>query len=155
MSDTLNEKAVLLVKKITEHMHIPCEVSAGPTSDEVAGPLLVSIETPEHAKILIGKDGQNLKALEHVVRAILTRQDPAGHAVVVDVNEYRQTKTKQLIDVVKQTAGRVRDTQRSEALPPMTSYERRIVHTELASWSDVATESVGQEPQRRVVIKPL
>ena len=50
---------------------------------------------------------------------------------------------------------KVRNTRRAEALAPMSPYERRVVHMELASYSDVITESIGQEPQRRIVVKPL
>ena len=155
MAIDVKEKAVELVKRITDSMAIACEVTANQTGEGDAQGVLVSIQTQEHSKLLIGKNGQNLQALEHVVRVALARVQEGGRPVVIDVNEYRQTKTAQLVESVKQAAGRVRDTGKPEALPPMTSYERRVVHTELASWHDVATESVGQDPQRRVVIKPL
>jgi spoIIIJ-associated protein len=57
--------------------------------------------------------------------------------------------------MVRNVVARVRDTRRSQALLPMSSYERRIVHMELASYTDVASESTGEDPHRRVVIKPL
>jgi spoIIIJ-associated protein len=149
MSDSPIQKITDFISRITGHMQIPCEVSV---SDEGNNAYAVAIHTPEHAKLLIGKDGQNLKALEHVVRAALAKHTSS---LTVDVNDYRKSRANQIIELVKLAAGRVRDTRKSEALSPMTSYERRIAHTELASWNDVATESIGQEPQRRVVIKPL
>ncbi|OGZ75979.1 MAG: hypothetical protein A3G45_02255 [Candidatus Staskawiczbacteria bacterium RIFCSPLOWO2_12_FULL_37_15] len=70
------------------------------------------------------------------------------------MNDYKKSRATYLIDVAKQTVTRVRNTQKAEALFPMSAYERRIVHMELAAYPDIATESVGAEPQRRVVIKP-
>lgn len=149
------EKITEMVARITGHMHIQCQVAIDRGSGDEQSPIVVSLRTEEDAKFLIGKNGQNLKALEHIVRAAYNRAEPAGRSVVVDVNDYRKVKTQQLVQTVREAAGRVRDSGRPEALAPMSSYERRLVHTELASWSDLATESVGQEPQRRVVIKPL
>ena len=83
------------------------------------------------------------------------RKSPEHGTVVVDVNNYRSEQNERLVGSVHEAAVRVQQTRKSEALPPMTSYERRIVHTELAVYSDLTTESVGQDPHRRVVIKPL
>ena len=73
--------------------------------------------------------------------------------LILDVNDYRKSRAIYLIDLAKQAVNRVRNTQKAEALLPMTSYERRVVHMELASCPDIATESIGEEPYRRVVIK--
>ncbi len=142
-----------LIKDLVERMDVPCEISVEDTDKTL--PLKVHITAPEHGKFLIGKNGQSLSALEHVLRAMWSRKSSVGRTVSVDVNDYRQERITQLVADVRQAATRVRDTQKPEALPPMSSYERRIVHTELASWGDVSTESVGQDAQRRVVIKPL
>jgi spoIIIJ-associated protein len=153
MNDMLTEKVSECVRRIAEYMHIECEIQVAPA--DAALPLAVVIRSPDQGKLLIGKNGQNLRAFEQVVRAMTARHDSTGKGIVIDVNDYRRTRTIQLLDLARQIAGQVRATGKSEALPPMTSYERRIVHTELASWSDVATESVGLDPLRRIVIKPL
>lgn len=140
------------VRRITEYMQIPCEVSV---SSEEGGSVRVAVQAADNGRLLIGKNGQNLKALEHIVRIMWLRQNPDNRSVVVDVNDYRAERSKELIQLVRETASRVQQTRRSEAFEPMSSYERRLVHTELATYSDLATESVGQDPHRRVVIKPL
>ena len=125
------------------------------TVGQTEGRLAVSVTVPE-GKVLIGKGGQNLKALEHVLRLMWGRQRPdEARGLVLDVNGYRQEVAAELATNVREIALRVRETRSPEALRPMTSYERRIVHTELATFSDLASESVGQEPHRRVVIRPL
>lgn len=140
------------VRQIAEFMQIPCDISV---SSEDGGSVRVSVQAADNGRLLIGKNGQNLKALEHVVRVMWLRQNPETRSVVVDVNDYRAERSKELIQLVRETAARVQQTRRSEAFEPMTSYERRLVHTELATYSDLASESVGQDPHRRVVIKPL
>jgi spoIIIJ-associated protein len=147
------QSLVQFLRTITERMHVPCDVSVAGGTD--GSPITLTIQTSEDANLLIGKDGQNLKALEHVVRAVWARREPGGRQITIDINDYRKTRTAELAAAVHETARRVRDTRQPEALKPMTSYERRVVHTELAAYHDLATESIGVEPHRRVVIKLL
>lgn len=116
--------------------------------------VLISIYTPENARFLIGMNGQNLKALELVLRAMFLKKLEGVNNITVDVNDYRRSRSLHVVDVARQTVTRVRSTQKAEALAPMSPYERRIVHMELASCPDIATESIGAEPNRRIVIKP-
>ncbi|HXK40820.1 MAG TPA: R3H domain-containing nucleic acid-binding protein [Candidatus Paceibacterota bacterium] len=143
------------VKKMAGFMNIECQIEAReePADSHGEGAVVVSVQTLDNARFLIGKNGQNLKALEHVLRAMLVKDGKEG-TIILDVNDYKKSRATYLIDVAKQTVTRVRNTQKAEALFPMSAYERRIVHMELAAYPDIATESVGAEPQRRVVIKP-
>ena len=136
-------------------MNIDCQIEMKEESGDSQGEgaIVVSIQTPDSARFLIGKNGQNLKALEHVLRAMLVKGDKEG-TIVLDVNDYRKSRATYLVDFAKQAVARVRNTQKAEALFPMSAYERRIVHMELAAYPDIATESIGAEPQRRVIIKP-
>ena len=137
------------IRRVAEYMQIPARFRYRPAARSD-----VAVQADDNGAF-IGKNGQNLKALEHVVRVMWMRQNPENRSVIVDVNDYRAERSKELIQLVRETAARVQQTRRSEAFEPMTSYERRLVHTELATYSDLSTESVGQDPQRRVVIKPL
>jgi spoIIIJ-associated protein len=130
----------------------------------------VSVESGKDLSMLIGKNGQNLGAFEHLVRLIASRrianQNPASQKLggqadpesdphfIVDINDYRKSRTGYLIGVAKDVAQRVIQTQKAEALAPMNSYERKLIHTELASYKEIQTESVGQEPRRRIIVKP-
>lgn len=121
--------------------------------------LVVSIESDNDLSMLIGKNGQNLSAFDHIARLAVARKlggewDKAVN-FIVDVNDYRKSRTNYLVDVARNVAKRVIQTQKAEALLPMNAYERRLVHTELALFKEVQTESIGQEPRRRVVVKPL
>ena len=152
MSNDISSTIQDFIHHITGHMQIQCDVSI---SQEESGSTRVVIQAADNGKLLIGKNGQNLKAMEHILRIVCLRQNPDLRAVVLDVNNYRQERVQELSSAVHAAAVRVRESRKSEALEPMSSYERRVAHTELASYSDLTTESVGQEPHRRVVIKPL
>lgn len=141
------------IKRIILPMNVACDVDV---REEMAGEkeiVFASISAPEDAKFLIGKNGQNLQALEHVVRSLLLKKDQTM-TLFVDVNDYKKSRANHVATLAKEAVLRVRNTQRAEALTPMSPYERRIVHMELASISDVTTESIGQEPSRRIVVKP-
>ncbi|HUO75901.1 MAG TPA: R3H domain-containing nucleic acid-binding protein [Candidatus Paceibacterota bacterium] len=118
-------------------------------------PTTISITSDDAAKYLIGKGGQTLQALEHIVRLMWSRKAGAYTNIVVDVNDYRREQAAKVTQLAHQAASRVRMSGKSEALDPMTAAERRIIHTELATYNDLVTESIGQDPNRRVVIKPL
>lgn len=152
----LNKDKILeTIKKMVGFMNIDCQVNVTEevNLDHKDGIFTVSIQTPDSARFLIGKNSQNLKALEYVLRAMLMKENAVG-SIVLDVNDYRKSRAGYLVDVAKQAVARVRNSQKAEALFPMSGYERRIVHMELAAYPDIATESVGSEPQRRVIIKP-
>jgi len=143
------------VKKMVGFMNIECQIEAReePADSHGEGAVVVSVQTLDDSRFLIGKNGQNLQALEHVLRAMLVKDSKEG-TIILDVNDYKKSRATYLIDVAKQTVARVRSTQKAEALFPMSAYERRIVHMELAACPDIATESVGSDPQRRVIINP-
>lgn len=117
----------------------------------------LTIVSEQDLSMLIGKNGQNLNALEHLVRLIANRRQLVLDAIpfILDINNYRRSRSRQLVELAKTAAQRVISTQRAEALIPMTAFERRLVHTELATHREVETESIGNEPRRRIVIKPL
>ena len=156
------EKIKEAVKKMTGFMNLECQVELREelSSDNRAN-LTVSVYTPDNARFIIGKNGQNLKAFEHLVRSMFmsARGGAASGGkdianISVDVNDYKRSRTSYVIDIAKQAVSRVRNTQKTEVLSPMSAYERRIVHMELASCPDITTESIGEGPQRRIVVKP-
>ncbi len=144
-----------IVQKVVSYTKVDCQVEI---SEEMGGngkTLLASISVPGDANLLIGRNGQNLRALEHLVRVLFARQGGQDYTVTIDINDYRRSRTQQAIEVAKAAVSRVRNTQKAEALLPMSAYERRMVHMELAAYPDVETESIGEEPHRRIVIKPF
>src|SRR3989344_37053 len=146
-------KIVEMVKKIISFMNLDCQVEVRDESNLESKTTVVSVYTPDNVRFIIGKNGQNLRAFEHLVRAVLSKNNESSN-IVLDINDYKKSRASFVVDTAKQAVSRVRNTQKAEVLTPMSAYERRIVHMELASYPDVATESIGDEQQRRIVIKP-
>jgi spoIIIJ-associated protein len=108
----------------------------------------------EEPQILIGDQGQTLLEAQHLLRAILRKKITEPFFVDLDINGYKKKKSEYLEELARSVADEVALTKNGKDLPPMPAYERRVIHLVLANRSDVVTESVGQEPGRRIVIKP-
>lgn len=152
---TIKEQLAEAINKMADFMGLECQTEVKEeTDDKGVKALLISIHTPDNARFLIGKNGQNLKSIEHVLRAMFVKKIDGGYNISVDVNDYKKSRSDYVVEVARQVVTRVRSTQKAESMFPMSGYERRIVHMELASCPDIATESIGAEPNRRIVIKP-
>jgi len=117
--------------------------------------ILVDVKADE-PQFLIGERGQTLSEIQKLLRAVLRKKAefPASFFVDVDINDYKKKKTEYLKEVAQAAADEVALSKKEKILDPMSAYERRVIHTELAERTDVATESVGAEPERKVVIRP-
>lgn len=109
-----------------------------------------------NASMMIGEHGNNLIALEHLLKKILNTEKGELQDIkfTLDINDYRLKRLEELKQDVKTAAKEVRMYRREAPLRPMSSFERRIVHLLLAEYPDIITESVGQDPNRKVIIKP-
>jgi spoIIIJ-associated protein len=103
---------------------------------------------------LIGRKGERLSALQHLVNLMLSKRMGAWTRVLVDVEEYRGRRERQLHEIAERAAARVVETGRMLQLDPMTPLERRWIHLALRANDQVTTQSIGEEPDRRVVILP-
>ncbi|TMB62359.1 MAG: protein jag [Chloroflexi bacterium] len=101
---------------------------------------------------LIGRGGENLVALQQIVSAITSKRVGRSVHVAVDIEGYRRRREDQLREMASRVAARVKATGSAVTLEPMLAYERRIVHLVVQETGGVRTESVGLEPNRRVVI---
>lgn len=143
------------IKKMVGFMNLECQVELREElSSDSRVSLVISMYTPDNARFLIGKNGQNLRAFEHLIRSMFMKDNKEVAGIAIDVNDYKRSRASYIVDMAKQAVTRVRNTQKAEVLLPMTAYERRVVHMELASCPDIATESTGDEPHRRIIIKP-
>jgi spoIIIJ-associated protein len=104
--------------------------------------------------VLIGRRGEKLASLQHLVNLIVAKKEGQWHRIAVDVENYRGRREDQLRDVASRAAKRVVQTGKILQLEPMPAVERRIVHMALVENDKVRTQSVGVEPNRRIVILP-
>ena len=118
---------------------------------EEAGVVTATVHGPELG-LLIGKHGQTIDALQYLTNAIMHRSGDRGVEVVVDAEGYRKRRERTLHEVALRAADRARATGEAVSLEPMTSVERKIVHTKVQSLAGLTTASEGSEPNRYVVV---
>ncbi|HEY4477165.1 MAG TPA: R3H domain-containing nucleic acid-binding protein, partial [Candidatus Paceibacterota bacterium] len=131
------------------------DIDAGVEEGVIGDSIIYSIRTND-AALLIGEDGQNLLALNHLLRRVIERKIEGVEAkFLIDVNDYRRRRFDELKDQARMSAQRVRYFKKEVTLEPMNAFERRIVHLALQEYPDISTESTGEGSSRRVVIRPL
>jgi len=116
--------------------------------------ILVNIQT-DQASFLIGQAGANLEALQYIARVLASKKIGAPVQFILDVNDYQKHHIELLEELAKNIAKQALSERIAVTLQPMPAFKRRIVHLALADNSQISTESVGQEPERRIVVKPI
>lgn len=110
----------------------------------------------EDASILIGHHGETLDALQYLTNLAANRRDDEKSGsytrIAVDIENYREKREATLRKLAKRTADKVKKYKRSITLEPMSSYERRIIHSEIQGIVGVSTNSIGADSNRRVVV---
>ncbi len=126
-----------------------------PSVGDESAPSVITLNVKgDDLGILIGRRGQTLAALQHIVRLIVAHQAKARVPIVIDVEGYKERRRGALQALALRVAEQVKARGRPFALEPMPAYERRIIHLVLADHPDVATESTGEGETRKVVIVP-
>ncbi len=119
---------------------------------ETESDITLSVATEASGR-LIGHHGETLASIQHLL-SMLARRSGERRRIHVDIGCYKQAREYYLRQAAGQAATRVLETGREEELRPMNAAERRIVHQALVERGDVQTESRGEEPKRRIVVKP-
>lgn len=134
---------------------VACAYRAGSSFRSNQPYLYISINSLESGRLLIGVHGAHLSALQHLVRATIRRHLAAPLRVTVDVNGYVASRERTLLHLAEEAARKVGRSGRAITLPPMAASERHIIHNILSSRQDISTESLGDEPNRRIVVRPV
>jgi spoIIIJ-associated protein len=134
--------------------HTACTLSKCEFTEE-GGILWCMIETPD-SSFIIGRDGETLRSLNHLVQKIVEKgniTEERGQGVFIDVNGYQKKRFENLKNIAHMMAERARYFKSNIEVDPMPAYERRIIHMFLEGEKNVKTESEGFGATRRVVIK--
>lgn len=149
MTSEQQEIVKQVLRDLLGHMAVQAEIETEITEETT----VFNLRTADSA-ILIGQRGANLGALQYLARLFVHKRLPELAHFVVDVEGYKKSREEFLRELARQAAARVRDTKENLLLKPMLAYERRVVHAEISKLPDIVTESVGEEPERRILIKP-
>lgn len=137
-----------IVEELVGSMGIESQVEIGEFNDQ---PYL-NINSADHA-LLIGRGGENLRALQYIANLLIKHQLAGAPFVVIDVAGYKKERQDKLAHIAKDAAEKAINTSKEVRLKPMNSYERRLVHMHLAENPAVETTSEGEEPHRTIVVK--
>jgi spoIIIJ-associated protein len=143
------------VAELLEKMKVPArvEVRYGEPDEENQRPVLVDIHGVDLG-VLIGRRAEILNALQYIVNLIVSKQVEHWVQVIVDVEGYRARREHQLRQMALRMADQAIKTGRRQVLEPMPASERRVIHLELRDHPNVVTQSIGEEPARKVTIVP-
>jgi spoIIIJ-associated protein len=113
----------------------------------------VDIEGPK-LEFLVGVEGEVLNALQELTRLAVLRRTQRWVRITVDVNGFKARRRQEIAELAKGIAERVAASRQDEELEPMTAFERKIVHDVIAGVPGAQSDSIGEEPNRRVVVRP-
>ena len=146
--------SVQVVHELLERMKVTAEVNAhymessDPKEEAV---VLVEIQGDD-LSILIGRRSETLNALQYIASLIISKELGEWVPMMIDVQGYRARRERQLRQIARRMAEQAVHTGKRQVLEPMPANERRIIHMELHDHPQVTTESLGDEPNRKVTI---
>ncbi len=148
------------VEKIIKEIFALMDFKVAPTIREVESDnkqgfeCTFVIKTSENAQYFIGHHGANLSAIEHLAH-VIARQKKIALYFKIDVNDYREGKKQMFERIARDAAEGAARSKKPIVLRPMSAYERRLIHTIIASDDRVTTDSIGDGEDRKVVVKPV
>ena len=142
------DKAEEFLGKVLPLMGIKANINTNETDDGLGITL-----TGEGMGLVIGRRGETLDALQYLTSIIVNKGKDGYTKVTVDTENYREKRTETLERLADKVADRVIKNHKNVTLEPMNPFERRVIHARLQSSDYVTTISVGEEPNRRVVVK--
>ncbi len=143
------ELAKNLVEGLLKHMGVRAQVSVRAGAD----PITLDISGRDLGG-LIGWRGETLRALQSVTNVMVGKHLAEGERVIVDVERYRQRREHTVREIAMRAARQVKMTGDAITLDAMQPFERRAIHLALEGDPDVTSSSIGEEPERRVVVGP-
>jgi len=153
--DELLSLAEKTVSELLAKMKIEAKlsVSYGEADEDGRRPVWVELHGDDLG-VLIGRRAEILNALQYIVNLIVSKQLEHWVQIVVDVEGYRNRREVNLRKMARQMADQAVQTGRRQVLEPMSAADRRIIHLELREHPEVITQSIGEEPARKVTIVP-
>ena len=145
--ENLKKKAINFLEGLLSHFDADPKITVVEDEEQ----LKINLEG-KRVGVLIGKHGSTLDALQYLTSLVVNRDAENRKRIVLDAENYRARRQQALEKLAERMAKRVMRTKKSVVLEPMLPNERRIIHTVLQNYEKVATKSIGEEPNRRVVI---
>ena len=144
-----------IISKLIHHLGMKAQVSAHYDESSTDDRRTIQVDIRgDNLSALIGRHAETLTAFQHIASLMVGKQTQQWVQLIVDVEGYRDRREKQVRQLALRMVDQVIKTGRKATLEPMTASERRAIHIELRGHPAVTTESIGEEPHRKVVILP-
>lgn len=147
MKLTRSDRAKKFLSDVFDKMNVDVNIDAVEDDDSIVLKI-----TGKDSGIIIGRRGETLDALQYLTSLSINKDKDGYKRVTIDIENYRQKREETLIKLANRLAERVVKYRKNVTLEPMNPYERRIIHSSLQNNRYVETYSVGEEPNRKVVI---
>lgn len=141
----------IILEKMKVHADVKVRLGSG--DENRVQPVLIDIEGND-LSFLIGRKAETVNALQYITSLIVDRECGRWVPLQIDVQHYRQRREDELRKLARRIAEQVVSTGRRQVLEPLPPNERRIIHLELRDNPNVETESIGEEPRRKVTVRP-
>ncbi len=148
LSDAI-EFAEKYVKDVIESLGVGSVTTKTSLEDDI---IRIQVDS-DHNPILIGKNGVTLQALTEITRLAVSGKFRRRFRILLDIGDYKNAKYSRVASIARRTAKEVQKTKVDVTLDPMPSDERRVVHSAVAEFSHIKTESIGEGHKRAVTIK--
>ncbi len=122
--------------------------------EDVPDTTFVNIESTGLDGLLIGRRGETLASLQHVINRVFTSRTGEHSKVTVDVGGYVRRKHRLLVEKARKIAEKVRETGKELDFEPLKAAERRIIHLAVSDIDNVTTYTIGDGLLRKVVVTP-
>lgn len=144
------------IKSILEDLLNKLEIKADISTKVADNLVFVNISNVKpDSSLLLGKSGETMLALQLILSLIVSRKIDTSLQIVLDVEGYREKREKTLTVLAHKVAKEVREKQERVVLEPMRPFERRIIHMLLQNeYPDLSSESLGEDPYRKIIISP-
>jgi spoIIIJ-associated protein len=146
--DQQSQELEKIIKDLFTHLDFKADFQIKPDGEV----LVVNLKTQEPG-VLIGYHGQTLAALQQIITLMAFKKFNQWIKILVDVEDYREKRKESLEQMAQGVVERVKSSGQSQPLPPMSSFERRIIHMFLAGQPEVESVSEGEGEQRHIIIK--
>ena len=153
--DPLLDLTESVISKLIHLMGLEAQVSAHYSDSDRDERRYINVDVRgDDLSVLIGRRSETLNAFQYVASLMIGKEAQQFVHLLVDVEGYRARREKQLVKMAERMADQVASNGRKQALEPMPSAERRVIHIALRGHPAIYTESAGEEPYRKVVILP-
>lgn len=148
------EKGIKEAQKLTEELFKKLQVEADIKASEVESAVQVNV-SGDDLGLLIGYHGETLEALQLLLGLMVNKEvgDEGWIPVNLDIGGWKAQRSQVLKSMVEKAATDIEVSDETSELPPMPASQRRMVHLILADFPNLTSESIGEEPNRKVTIK--